>query len=206
MYEECGNISPSRGSGPKKFWRMLRKKGRHTRQSPFKEELELVKRKNDLGVNAMLMRRAYHAGRSGRRDGKLSVGASIKVKDRYEKVESEDKCLSIAQDILRTSTDFLVSIIAPIDGVGGVTLSHVCPHCQCFRWRTTSGGFRRGTVTATSGRRSSATGDVRRVAVGMIGGLRTGFGSYKTARTAEKQKYFEHTLHHKELATTLSTR
>ena len=36
--------------------------------------------------------------------------------------------LSIAQDILRKSMDFS----APIDGVGGVTLSDVCPRCHCF--------------------------------------------------------------------------
>ena len=33
---------------------------------------------------------------------------------------------------LRKSTDFLRRIIAPVDGMGGFTLSHVCPHCNCF--------------------------------------------------------------------------
>ena len=33
---------------------------------------------------------------------------------------------------LQKSTDFLRRIIAPVDGMGGVTLSYVCPHCNCF--------------------------------------------------------------------------
>ena len=56
-----------------------------------------------------------------------------KSEECYEKVESEDVGrLSIAQDILRKSAGFVRRIIAPIDGVGSVTLSYVCPHCHCF--------------------------------------------------------------------------
>ena len=45
--------------------------------------------------------------------------------------------------------------------------------------------------------RSSAIGDVKRVAVSTMEGgrgLRTGFRSNKTARILERQKYLEHTL------------
>ena len=38
----------------------------------------------------------------------------------------------IAHEILRKSADFLRRIIAPVDGMGGVTLPCVCPHCNCF--------------------------------------------------------------------------
>ena len=52
--------------------------------------------------------------------------ASFKVKECFEKVETEDiGRLSIAQDIFGESTDFLRAIIAPVGGVGGVTLSYV---------------------------------------------------------------------------------
>ena len=62
-----------------------------------------------------------------------SVYGQTKVKECCGKVESEDKGrLSIAQDILRESTDFLRRIIAPVGGVGGVTLLYVCPHCRCL--------------------------------------------------------------------------
>ena len=62
--------------------------------------------------------------------------------------------------------------------------------------RTTLGGSLVGTE------RNSVTGDVPLVAATMIGGLRTGSWSCKTARTPEKQKCFDRTLHRKECATT----
>ena len=76
-------------------------------------------------------------------------------------VEQEDEGrLTVAQDILRKSTDFLRRIITPVTGQGGVSLSHVCPPChrhpladlhpvgfqrgtgkkQCNWWRAACGG------------------------------------------------------------------
>ena len=46
--------------------------------------------------------------------------------------EAETGCLSIVQGIMLKSTDFLRRIIASAGGQGGVTLSYVCPHCNCF--------------------------------------------------------------------------
>ena len=67
------------------------------------------------------------------KDDKLSMWAIVKVRECCDGVDLEDESrLSIAQDILRKSTDFLRRIIAPCDGVGGVTLSYVCPHCHRF--------------------------------------------------------------------------
>ena len=40
--------------------------------------------------------------------------------------------LGTAQEILRKNTDFFRGIVAPVGGMGGVTLSYVCPHCNCF--------------------------------------------------------------------------
>ena len=40
--------------------------------------------------------------------------------------------LGIAQEILRKTLTSCGRIIAPVDGMGGVTLSYVCPHCNCF--------------------------------------------------------------------------
>ena len=135
------------------------------------------------------MRHAYHAGRSGnwesckgefRKNGWLSAWASFKVVECYETVEIEEKGrLSITQDILRESMDFPRSILASI---GGVTFSYVCPYCHCFPLEDCIWWSPQGTVTATTGR-SSATGGVRLVEVSTIGGLRTGFWSYKSART-----------------------
>ena len=38
------------------------------------------------------------------------------------------------QEIRRKSTDFLRRVIAPVGGMGGVTLSYICPHCNSFPW------------------------------------------------------------------------
>ena len=55
------------------------------------------------------------------------------------------------------NTDFLAQIIAPVDGMGGITFSHVCPCCLM----TTFGEYRRDTETATTERRGIATGGAR---------------------------------------------
>ena len=112
------------------------------KESPYKEELELVLHGSDPSSGGFLMRRAYHTGRSGdweifkeefRNDDKLSVWASFKVTECYDEAEAEDGGrMSIAQKILRERTGFPRSIMAPNDGVGGVTSSYVCPHCHCF--------------------------------------------------------------------------
>ena len=58
-------------------------------------------------------------------DDRLRLWASVKVRECYNEVELEDEGrVSIVQDILRQSPDFLRRI-TPSDG-GGVTLSHVC--------------------------------------------------------------------------------
>ena len=73
------------------------------------------------------------AKKNSRKTARSVHGARKKVKEYSEKVESEGVgLLGIAQDILRDSTDFLSEIIAPIDGVGGVTVSYECFHCHCF--------------------------------------------------------------------------
>ena len=60
------------------------------------------------------------------KDDKLSISASLKVRECYNEVELEDEGrINIAQDILRKSTGFSRRVIAPCDGVGGVTLSNV---------------------------------------------------------------------------------
>ena len=56
-----------------------------------------------------------------------------RIREAFEKVAKDEiGCLSIVQGIMLKSTDFLRSIIAPVAGQGGVTLSYVCPHCNCF--------------------------------------------------------------------------
>ena len=68
--------------------------------------------------------------------------------------------LGIVQEILRKSTDFLRWVIALVGEMGGVTLSYIYSRiATVFLWRTTFGGYRRGTETA--GRRGTAAGGAR---------------------------------------------
>ena len=56
-----------------------------------------------------------------------------RIRETYEKVAADEiGGLEIVKEMLRKSTDFLRRIIAPVDGMGGVTLSFVCPRCNCF--------------------------------------------------------------------------
>ena len=120
---ECGSISSSKEHGPERYWRMPVKKSKKenkvgdSKESPSKEVLEQVKRNSDTDCNALMMRRAYNAGKSGnwesfkeefREKGKLSEWTFERLQEAYDKVALEDiDRLSVAQDILRKSTDFL---------------------------------------------------------------------------------------------------
>ena len=54
-------------------------------------------------------------------------------REAYEKVTKDEIGLfGISQEILRKRTDFLLRVIAPVGGMGGVTLSCVFPHCNSF--------------------------------------------------------------------------
>ena len=65
--------------------------------------------------------------------GKSSEWAQGTTREAYEKVVKEEAGrLGIEREILRKRADFLRRIIAPVGGIGGVTLSFVCPHCNSF--------------------------------------------------------------------------
>ena len=67
------------------------------------------------------------------RNGKLRGWRRARVRECYNKVEQEEEDRqSIAQDILRKSTEFMRRSIVPVEGQGGVALSYVCPHCHLF--------------------------------------------------------------------------
>ena len=71
--------------------------------------------------------------KEGRKEGKPFEWTLERIRETYEKVAMDDiSRLGNAQDIQGKSTDFLRRIIAPVDGLGGVTLSYVCPHGNNF--------------------------------------------------------------------------
>ena len=111
--------------------------GQWQQEPPFKEVREQVKWYSDTNCDAYMVRRAYHAEKSGNWEGfeeefrnksKFSEWTFVRLKEAYKKVASEDVGRQgIAWDILRKSSDILRRIIAPV-----VTLSYVCPHCNYF--------------------------------------------------------------------------
>ena len=110
-----------------------------------------------------------------------------KVREACEKVAREEVGrLGIVQEILTNSTDFLTRIIAPVDGIGGVTLSYVCPHCKLFpvEW------YQRDTETATTDRRSSVAGGAQRAAANTIGRRRTGYWWHNLGSNANEAEVF----------------
>ena len=58
--------------------------------------------------------------------------------------------MSIVQEIMLRSTDYLRRIIELLGGQGGVTMSYLCLHCNSFR-ETTFGGSLRGRSTPAGG-------------------------------------------------------
>ena len=67
----------------------------------------------------------------------LKRRSSLLAQDEAEKV-------SIVQETMLKSTDFLRRIIAPVGGQGGVTMLYLCPNCNSFRledcvWWVTAG-------------------------------------------------------------------
>ena len=145
---ECGSFHHQKSMGKDEFsGRRSRTTRRNARsvsaRTPSKEVLEQVKRNADTDCNAQICAARAMQGSSGnwesfkeefqKKKGKLSEWTLERLQEAYDKVASEDiGRLSIAQEILRKMTDFLRRIIAPVDGMGGVTMSHVCPHCSCF--------------------------------------------------------------------------
>ena len=64
------------------------------------------------------------------KQGNVSEWTYARLKEAHNVASEDVGRLSIAQDVMRKSTDFLRRIITPADGMGGVTLSFVCPHCS----------------------------------------------------------------------------
>ena len=75
-----------------------------------------------------------------------------RIREAYDKVANDEiGRLGTVQKNQRKSTDFLRRVIAPVDGMGGVTFVVCLPTLQQFSlWRTTFGRYRRGTETATT--------------------------------------------------------
>ena len=64
---------------------------------------------------------------------KASEWAFDRIKEAFDLVAQEEaREVSIVQEIMFKSTDYLRRITAPVGGQGGVTMSYLCPHCSSF--------------------------------------------------------------------------
>ena len=158
---ERGSISLSKEQRPRKILEGAARErqegiqGQWQQASPFREVLEQARGNVDTGCSAQIMRGSFIATRDDsweefrkgmqRKREKSSEWTLEKTREAYEKVARED----IGRLGTRKGTDFLRRIIAPVDGMGGVTLSYICPHCVS-PWRTTSGGCRPDTESGRS--------------------------------------------------------
>ena len=112
--------------------------GQWQQASPFREVLEQARGNVDMGCSAQIMRGSFIATRDDsweefrkgmqRKREKSSEWTLEKTREAYEKVARED----IGRLGTRKGTDFLRRIIAPVDGMGGVTLSYNLPALQQF--------------------------------------------------------------------------
>ena len=127
-----------------------------------------------IGVTTDAMKRALR-GTSWKKS-KLCEWNFERLQEAYDKVAMEDiGCVSIVLELfLRKSTDFLRRIIASVSGMGGVTLSHVFPHCSCFPLDNYIWWCRLDTGTATTERRSTVVGGVQHAAATKHGERPTG--------------------------------
>ena len=126
--------------------------GQCQQESFAKEVLDQVERCADTDSTPTMMRFGYYASKDGDwEEYKVEVSATEwafeRIREAFEKVAKyEAGHLSIVQRIMLKSTDFLRRIVAPAGGQGGVTLSYLCSHCNCFPfevhtwWASTANG------------------------------------------------------------------
>ena len=130
--------------------------GKRPGESPHTEELAILLVSKNLHVPRRMVRKANKAELADdkselTRSEEVNPWMLAKLKESYHQVRQEnDQRKSIVQQELVEKKDFLRRIIAPVNGQGGVTLSHVCPHCHRFpsedyiRWVSQRhGGVRR---------------------------------------------------------------
>ena len=64
---------------------------------------------------------------------KASDWAFDRIKEAFELIaQDEAEKMSIVQEIMLRSADYLRRIIAPVGGQGGVTMLYLCRNCNSF--------------------------------------------------------------------------
>ena len=127
---ERGNTSLSEEHGQKRYWRMSQKKS--TKEYKVSGSRSPLQRSPGAG-QGVFGHGLYYAGKS------VTGRASKRISGK--KASSANGPMLDSRKLTTRLPRMMSAAIAPVDGMGGVTLSYVCPHCNCFPfWRITSGG------------------------------------------------------------------
>ena len=126
--------------------------GQWQMESPAREYLEQVKCCHDTDCTKSMMKEGFTALKGGdweeydntfRKEVKATEWAFDRIKEAFEQAAQDDaRKMSIVQEIMIRSTDYLRRIIAPEGGQGGVPMSHLCPHCNSLLGRLHLVGLR----------------------------------------------------------------
>ena len=122
--------------------KQARIQGQWQQESPAREYLEQVKCCHDTDCNEPMMKKGFTALKNGtweeyketlRKKMKASEWAFDRIKEAFELVaQDEAEKMSIVQEIMIRSTEYLRRITAPVGRQGGVTMSYLCQHCNSF--------------------------------------------------------------------------
>ena len=115
--------------------------GQWQQESPAREYLEQVKCCHDTDCNESMMKKGFTASKNETwEEYKETFKEKMKASERaFDKIEAFDlaaqdeaRKVSVVQEIMFKSTDYLRRIIAPVGGQAGVPMSYLCPNCNSF--------------------------------------------------------------------------
>ena len=116
---------------------------------------------------------------------KATEWAFERIREAFELVaQDEARKVSIAQEIMFKSTDYLRRIIAPDGGQGGVTMSYLCPYCNSF--------FLEYYIWWVSGRKGATIGGAHFVKKNTNGSNQTSCWSYKQEKVLRRPRCSKH--------------
>ena len=156
-----------------------------TQESPYKEELAVLRESDSLHRASTMVRRSMKVGKEDRwselwKSSEFNSWTRAKLQECYHEVrQDDDQRKTIAQQIMWKSTNILRRKIVPVQGQGVVSLSYVCPHLYRFPiedyiWWVSTGHAK-----------NSAIGGARLAAASTTGKIRTESWSYRTPRTPQ---------------------
>ena len=109
-----------------------------TQESPYKEELAVLRESDSLHRASTMVRRSMKVGKEDHwselwKGSEFNSWTRAKLQECYHEVrQDDDQRKSIVQQIMWKSTNILRRKIVPVQGQGVITSSYVCPHLYRF--------------------------------------------------------------------------